>query len=40
MSRKLTKEGAINIDWSEGISQIVKCVDVETPYCENVELNI
>ena len=27
-----------SIDWREGISQIVKCVGVETPHCENVEM--
>ena len=28
----------ISIDWREGISQIVKCVGVETPHCGNVEM--
>ena len=27
-----------SIDWREGISQIVKCVGVETPHCGNVEM--
>ena len=27
-----------SIDWREGISQIVKCVGVETPHCRNVEM--
>ena len=27
-----------SIDWGEGISQIVKCVGVETPHCGNVEM--
>ena len=26
------------IDWREGISQIVKCVGVETPHCGDVEM--
>ena len=27
-----------SIDWREGISQIVKCVGVETPHCGNVDM--
>ena len=40
MSQKLTKEGDLYIDWGEGISQIVKCVEVETPHFDDVELHI
>ena len=29
---------AQGIDWREGISQIVKCVGVETPHCGDVEM--
>ena len=26
------------VDWREGISQIVECVGVETPHCQDVEM--
>ena len=33
---QLEKQRENSIDWREGISQIVKCVGVETPHCGNV----
>ena len=35
---QLEKQRENSIDWREGISQIVKCVGVETPHCGNVEM--
>ena len=41
MSQKLTKEGDLYIDWGEGISQIVICVQllskifIDSVFCHN-----
>ena len=39
MAQKVIHSSSLQgIDWREGISQIVKCVGVETPHCGDVEM--